>query len=368
MLRMGLMTNEEVEERFRSYLEMARQGLGPDVYYLASWGVLSQVVGLVDACRIATDANPQWPKIRMQIIESARWMHTQRILFTNDPDHICARTKPEWAKTLLSLVSLSGGLFMLSDPIDSYDPERISMIRKCLPPLMTTTGETGPLDVHYPAYAWTKAHGKDFKGTIETAWDEVSEQDSHIIAGDHETMHDDHPLASLWAFHLDTGAGKWCVALPVATLPLRACELPLSNLGLSADRTYVAFDFWAERYLGEVSSGIEAPALELGCCQVIGLRERLDRPQFLASTRHVSMDAVSVRSQTWDGGDLTLDLAAAPHTTETYWFHRPEGWRLASVQGVGAEVANTESGEGTDTVSVAFSAANASLRLHWECL
>jgi hypothetical protein len=367
MVRMGLMTNDEAEHRFREYLETARRNLGPDIYYLSSWGVLSEVVGLVDACRIATDANPQWQKVRMQIIESARWMHTQRILFTNDPDHICARTNPEWARTLLSLVSLSGGVFMLSDAIDAYDEQRIRMIRRCLPPLATYTGETGPLDMRYPAYAWTKLHGKDFKGVIETTWDEVSDEDACTLAGYHDTMHNDHPLASLWAFHLDTAIGRWCVALRVAQVPLRRSTLHLENLGLDPGRRYAAFDFWAERYLGIVAREIEVPGLAVGCCQVIGLREVRDRPQFLASTRHVSMDAVSVTTQTWDGDTLTIELAGVPDTTETYWFHRPERWRLESVEATGAEPSHIGSGEETDAVSVGFREPIVALSVHWEC-
>lgn len=366
MVRLGLMSNEQAEDRFRDYMLTARRGLGNEVYYLASWGVLSEVVGIADACRIATDANPKWQKVRMQLVESARWYHTQRILFLNDPDHICARTKPDWTRSLLSLVSLSGGLFMLSDAVDTYDAERIRTIQRCLPPLTTMTGETGPLDAHYPAFAWTKQHGAAFKGEIERTWDEVSDEDAYTVAGDHDTMHDDHPLASLWAFHIRTEIGQWGVALRVATLPLRASTLPLANLGLHPQKTYLAFDFWAEQYLGIVSGSIDVPTLELGSCQVIAFRELGDHPQFLASTRHVSMGAVSVKKQTWAGETLTLELSGVPGTTETYWLHCPGAWKLNSVDGERADVSVEPSESKAVALSVAFQSSQAVIRVEWE--
>jgi len=229
-VREGVITNREAQRRFRDYMAHCRSALGDDVYLLASWGVLSEVVGLADACRIAADATTTWNAVRMQVVESARWWHCQRILFLNDPDHVCVRTKPDWARSLLSLVSLSGQLLMLSDPPEKYDPQRVEMIRKTLPPLATYAGETGPLDVHYAAFAWCKQHGAAFKADIKMDWDEVSDQDARILAGTCKTMDDDHPFASLWAFHINTAAGSWCVAyrrrLAASRLPAAAVATP----------------------------------------------------------------------------------------------------------------------------------------------
>ena len=87
------MSNEGASQKFRAYMEATREGLGEDIYYLASWGEMHEVIGVADACRISMDANPTWAGIRMQLFESARWFHTQRTLFLNDPDHVCVRTR-----------------------------------------------------------------------------------------------------------------------------------------------------------------------------------------------------------------------------------------------------------------------------------
>jgi hypothetical protein len=366
-VRAGRMTNSEARRRFREMLKAATEAAGPEVFSLASWGTLTEVVGLFDGCRIAIDANPQWQRVRMQIVESARWFHTQRILFLNDPDHICARTKPEWSRSLTSLVSLSGGLFMISDAIDTYDEERIRTIQRSLPPLGTVAAETGPMDMHYPAFTWTKQHGAAFKVEIETAWDEVDDDFARLAAGDQDTMDADHPLSSLWSVHFATDAGCWCTAGRFATLPLSESVVELKNLGLASDVDYLAFDFWEEKFLGVVRGSLSVPAVALGDSQIIGLREVADHPQFMASTRHVSMGAIDVNSQEFgDDGVLRLSLAGVVGTQERYMFHVPAGWSLAGVSGSGVDVAESElNGEVLEMV-LDFAAKSATLELSWK--
>jgi hypothetical protein len=366
MVRRGLMTNDEARDRFRQYMESAREGLGQDIYYLASWGVLPEVVGLVDACRIATDANPTWPKVRMQIVESGRWFHTQRILFINDPDHICARTRSEWAQTLLSLVSLSGGLFMLSDPIEAYDEHRVDMIKKCLPPLPTITAETGELDMHYSAFPWTKQHGFEYKGEVENTGFDIDEEEAYEIAGESRTIRNNHPHSSLWSFHFANGIGQWCVALRIATVPLKASILNIKDCALNTDREYLVFDFWAQRFLGIASETLEVPALKLGECQVLCFREVKSRPQFLACSRHVSMGAASVKSQEWKDNTLTVILTGVPGSTETYWFDCTPRWQHTAIEVEGAGIKQDHAPCGVLALDVIFNEPQARVAIQWK--
>jgi hypothetical protein len=337
---LGLLSNADVQKRFRAYMACARKGIGAKSYFLGSWGVLSEAVGTIDACRISMDANPTWAGMRMQLVESARWIHTQRILFTNDPDHICVRAKLAWARSVASVVSLTGGLFMLSDPLAAYDADRLAMLRKCLPPLASQAGETGPLDATYAAFTWTKLHGFAVPRENVVRAQDVQLDDALNMAGEYESMNDDHPLSTLWSMHLDCGGRNWHVAVRVATVPLKACAAPLENLGLDGAGRYHVFDFWAQKYLGCVTGSLECAALELGDCQVLAMVKAADHPQLIASSRHVSMDAVSVRSHQWSGGKLALRLDCVPGAAETYFFHLPEGFaspKLAS-QGASAEI------------------------------
>lgn len=345
-VRQGTLSNSEASARFRRFMAAARRGIGPEGYFLASWGMLAEAIGVVDACRIAMDANPTWAGIRMQLVESARWFHTQRILFLNDPDHICARTDLTWLKSVTSLVALSGSLFMLSDPLPDYTDERLAIIRKNLPTLTTMAAETGPLDLTYPAFTWTKLHGFAVNSQEKPVQAEgVALQDALDMAGIYPTMGDAHPLSSLWCFHIDLPCRRWAVVGRFATTPLPACKVPLAHLGLDPETEYLAFDFWAQHYLGRVPRHLDGPPLALGACQILALVPCAKAPQLLASSRHVSMDAISLRDMRWAPNLLTLDIASVPGTTETYWFHAPAGYGLQSVRASQATAEWRQDGE-----------------------
>lgn len=361
----GLLTNDEAERRFRAYIECVREGFGDDGYFLSSWGVLSQVIGAADACRVSMDANPTWPGMRMQIVESARWFHAQRVLFTIDPDHICVRGKLAWVRSVASLVSLSGGLFMLSDPPAAYDDDRVEILRKCLPPLRTVAGETGPLDTSYPAYTWTKLHGFAVERGKPAPAEDMSLEDAMHLAGEYPTMHDAHPLSSLWAFHLTVPGRQWCVAARLATVPLDTCELDLSNLALDPDAEYHVFDFWPRRYLGLARGTLDCLPLAFGECQILAFTPASAGPTLVASSRHVSMDAVSVCRQHWSDGILTLQLTGIPGQTETYWFARGDRTGPVEPEGKGLLIPNTEASDLVQ-LTVQFTAEHAELSLRFD--
>lgn len=362
-VRLGIMTNEEAEQKFRAYMEAGKKGMSDDMYYLASWGEMHEVVGVADACRISMDANPTWAGIRMQLFESARWFHTQRILFLNDPDHVCVRTKPEWAKSVLSLISLSGELCMLSDTEEAYTHEKLDIIQKTLPPLTSMTAETGALSVDYPAYTWTKLHGfavQSHETPVEM--EETDLKEAYDMAGIYPTMNNAHPFSTLWSFHLNYGGETWCVAGRFATIPLKACEISLEQLKLDPSASYHVFDFWEENYLGIVTGKLFCRKLELGCCQIVVLRKVQDVPQFLASTRHVSMDAVSVRKTVWNGSTLEVTLTGASGMQAGYYFVVPQDYSLREVNAQGVESTWDEE-NGIVHVTVCFKHTQAEVKL-----
>ncbi|GAA0085141.1 hypothetical protein UT300007_15800 [Clostridium sp. CTA-7] len=337
-VRQGLITNDDAEKRFRSYMECARDGIGDKAYFLASWGVLSEVIGVVDACRVAMDANPTWAGIRMQIVESARWFNAQRILFLIDPDHICARTNLEWARSICSLVSLSGGLYMLSDPMKDYDDKRIEVIRKTLPTIETFAGETGTIDLSYPAFTWTKLHGFAVPRENPVKAEDITLEEAMNMAGEYPSMNDEHPFSTLWTIHIDKEWRKWSVLGRFASIPLEESNIELENVGLERNKEYLAFDFWGKKYLGKVSGRFTVKKLDLGTCQIISLTEVKSEPQVIASTRHVTMDAISIKNQKFEDSTLNLHLDTIKGSEESYWFHIPNGFVIDSVKCDNAEV------------------------------
>ena len=325
----GFFPHEEAELRFRHYLETLRQGIGEQAFLLSCWGVLTQVIGLADACRVASDANTTWGSFQMQVFETARWFHTQRILFQLDPDHVCARSTPEWTRSLLSLVSQTGGLYMLSDNVDCYDETRLGMIRKTMPTQPVMTAETGPLRLDRVASGYTPG-----------AWridESVTLQEALQISASPLDDLQDHSFGNLWATHYQVGPRRWCVVTRVATLPLQRGSLGLEKLGLDPSGTYHGFDFWAQRYLGEQHGSLDLSQVALGNCQVITLVPLVAHPAYLADNRHISMGLQFVAGEQWQGETLLLELHGVAGKTFRCWLTVPQGFRPQAPSGVGLE-------------------------------
>jgi len=236
------------------------------------------------------------------------------------------------------------------------------MVQRCLPPLTTVPGETGPLDDEYTAFTWTKFHGFGVLDDPPYSAEDMDEEEARAMAGWAPTMDDEHPMGSLWAFHLRNDSGQWCVMLRTAVLPLKESTVTCDQLGLEMGE-YAAFDFWKQEYLGTYTDSILCTELPLGHCQVIALRKVTGAPQFLSSSRHVSQDAISVLKQEVTDTLLTLTLKGIPDTTETYWFHAPNGEKLtvADSEGLTAEVGALQ--KEAVPVKVTFSNEQAVLRL-----
>ncbi len=323
-VRLGLLSNEEAGIKFRRFIEHARREIGDSVF-LSSWGVMEEVVGAADACRVAMDANPTWAGMRMQIVETARWFHTQRILFTVDPDHLCARGQEEWVRSVSSLISLSGGVYMLSDPLEAYDGERVDIIRKTLPPCRTVTAETGPLKMDFPAFTWTKLHGFAVPREEPVKPEAISDDEALHMAGDYPGMYLSHPFGSLWSFSFSRPGLVWDVILRTAVIPLEESALDHSSCGLDPGATYYVYDFWNRRYCGVWEKGSDSfpvPPLELGHCQVLAFHRADGRVRYLGDDRHVSCGMQTVESVDWGEGGMNLSYRGIAGTVLVLTFHR----------------------------------------------
>lgn len=339
-VRLGLMEPEDARKRQVAYMRAARKGLGDDVYYLSCWGVLSQSIGICDAMRVATDANPKWGAYSMQLRETARWYFAHRVLFTLDPDHVCVRGELKWVRMMLSLVSLTGGLMMISDRPEAYDEARITYLHKTMPALTVRTAETGPIDYTTPACAPMAA-------PVEQGCMDIG----------HETD-STAPFASLWCTHFDEYGRRWSVVHRTAVIPLDALDFPLENAALDPTRTYYAWNFWDEK--GEIVSGgrLHLSALSLGADEVIGLTP-IDEgvPALVGSDRHVSMDAVSVTECEQKGGVFTLTLKGFEGLSARYFVYAPSlKGEIAHV--TGAQAACEKRGD-IAVITVNYSAADA---------
>lgn len=65
-------------------------------------------------------------------------------------------------------------------------------------------------------------------------------------------------------------------------------------------------EFWSERTLGVRHGSFEAGALDAMGLSSYAIREKLDRPQLISTSRHLSQGAAEIEALSWDGKTLTL--------------------------------------------------------------
>jgi alpha-galactosidase len=300
-VREGLLSNEEASRRFRNYMGAIRRGIGDENYLLSCWGVLSPNAGIADAMRFATDAAASDESLLMQIDESARWHFTHGVLYRNDPDYICLNRDTLKARLLSSLVSLNGYLYMISDDVRFYTEEKLEIARKTMPPTGAITAETGPLNCDTPM--------NYYAGMIRS--------------------HDNLPVlahGNVWVTHFILGDRNWAVVQilrPSAAKNGDRVQIPVTDLALDPAYTYEAFDFWEQRSLGKVKGILNAVVPDPFSGRVIALTPLCHDIELIGTSRHVSMDVVSVKNIERDDDNLILTLEGVPGESFDYWFTGP---------------------------------------------
>jgi hypothetical protein len=298
----GLISNDEAISRFRNYMSAVRRGIGEENYLLSCWGMLTPNIGICDGMRFATDASATDSSFRMQIDESARWHHTHGILYLNDPDYICLRQDASPGRSLASFISLNGYLYMISDEISSYDKERLDIIKKTISPTRAVTAETGPINT-----------------TIA-----MNYYKSMVKPRNKESIYSN---GSIWATHFSQYGRNWAVVNIIKAAQYEASEkidIPPENLGLNPDISYAVFDFWKQEPLGFMKGHAPLPVPEYRDCTVVSFTPVSERIEFAASSRHISMDAVSVADMTREKDSLSLYVEGPAGVSADYWFIAPK--------------------------------------------
>ena len=321
----GYITQEEARKRLRRLFEIAREKAGKDTFLLSCWGTFTENIGLVDASRISTDTNPNWERLLLQQYELARFWPLQRIIYQLDPDHICSRAQSNWARATLSTVSLCGGLFMISDPIQSYDEKLTRSIQRVLPNLPTYPAETAPIDFSAPSYAshiWTGSDSKE---------NPIDDSLSGIFPGQDQPS----PFGTLWSYHIDCQAGQWSILQRNGLWKLPEAEIDIKDLGLDPKFEYLVFDFWKGKFLGTVKEKIKLPALRTGDSLTYVIRKKTGVPQIVGTSRHISGGFVELEKEEWLDGQLFRIVTKDQPELWTAFIYLPEGYDPFSTANMG---------------------------------
>lgn len=275
---------------YRKGLELIRDAIGP-YRHINECGPGPVTVGLIDSMRIELDQNYGFSKAAWkQYFEegsSSAPAAAKRYCFhnrtwTNDADHICLQqlSIPQ-AQAAATLIALSGGNVLSGDRLTDLDPCRMEILRKVFP----SYGEAArPIDL----------------------------------------LDGDRPGA--FFLNIRKPFGEWGI-LGVFNADLRQPirkSIPLAGMGLDPKRAYIAYDYWMERLVSNVSDPLEVEVAP-GSVTLLAIHERLGRPQVISSDRHVLQGAIELEEVQWMEETQTLKGVSkgCPHRTDRLTIHLP---------------------------------------------
>lgn len=224
-------------------------------------------------------------------------------VFTNasqreDPMIGLGVTLPE-ARTLVSVLALSGVAYSLTGVMPELPPERLPLLQRTLP-----TMPIAPLDL--------------FSRGSDADWATFR----NVRADDYI-----HHYPEVLDLKVAAPSGTYdVVALPNWRSAPVTKDLSLTRqLGLDPTGKYVAFDFWNQALLGVVSDNISV-AVEGHDTRVLLVHRLLDRPQLIGTSRHIT-GAYSIQDLSWDAAGKTLQGGSdvVPGADYTLFIHLPPG-------------------------------------------
>jgi hypothetical protein len=255
-------------EAYRQGLKILRQA-APDTFILGcnvSQNMLSMgpAFGLIDAMRIGPDnggaGGGRWNHVTLGAWHGNNLYFLNNRVWHNDPDPVYVRAgnplhKARW---MCSWLAVSGSMHTSSEQYEDLESERLDLLKRCLP-----------------------AHS--------------------LPARPVDYLETDRPR--VWLVH-DTrvslvGLFNW------QETESDQITLDLDRLDLDPTLSYVAFDFWADRFLPRFTRKLDQ-TLEPASCAVLAIRPAADHPQLLSTSRHITQGLVDVLKERWDTATRTL--------------------------------------------------------------
>ncbi len=242
-------------------------------------------------------------------IEQAKSVHNPefiRVASSRETDISSIGTTMSEARTIVTYASLSGTPYSFADRLPDLPDSRINLLKKSLPTMPIV-----PMDL--------------FSRGGYSSWSMFEEFTPETY---------EHNFPSIIDLKINVASGKFdVVAATNWTNEELSREISFAgNLGLDPERSYLVFDFWNQEFLGLFKESVELN-IEPHDTRVLHIRPLLQRPQVLATDRHIS-GAYSIESLEWDTEKLTLTGASKtiPGKTYSLFVHVPGKFSLSRIR------------------------------------
>ncbi|TFG45301.1 MAG: hypothetical protein E4H41_05415, partial [Gemmatimonadales bacterium] len=295
------------ESVFRGFVEQVRKTIGRDVYLLACWGIRPELIGLVDGMRVGDDG--------FGYGSFAQYNSFNNVVWRNDPDHIEIH-QPDGYKAA-TLTTLTGSVLMLTDLPEVYRTERVEAAKRTAPVLVTRPGQV--YDVDPSRSSLLAMANTELSGSGPRPFDA-----------------DQREIVSLYQLDIALPFEQWTV---LARTRDDGDAIPLGELGLAPKTNYVAFEFWTKQFLGVAPDTLQLGPIDprFGV-QVVCLRRRVEHPQVLSTSRHVTCGGPDLRNVSWQGNILNGESELVAGDPYVLYLTEPDGYRFDGMDVVGARV------------------------------
>jgi hypothetical protein len=256
-------------EALRGGVKLVREAAGPEVFLLGccvsqNMRSLGGSFGLLDAMRVGPDTGAG----RIGAPHASRLWFLNGRVWWNDPDCVSVRlgTPLEQARLNASFTAIAGDLFYNSDWMPDFPPERLDILRRCIP---SHNLPSRPVDVFesHVARIW---HLADTRGARRR----------DVVA----FFNWDHAAASI--------------------------SETAERIGLPPAKEYVAFDFWANKFVPPFNDKVQVELPPGGSCRILAVQPLADHPQLLSTSRHVTQGMIDVTDEVWAAGSSTLSATS----------------------------------------------------------
>jgi len=263
---------------YRRGFEIIRAAIGPSKHLL-DCGPSNTTVGILDSVRIEQDLpHLTWAQYVKTSKSSAPAMakryYFHKRAWINDADHLglALLTIPQ-AQAAASIIALSGGTLISGDLLLQLDSDRLRILEKVLP----AYGEAArPLDL------------------FEKDLPEIFALPVH------------KNFADWWlvgCFNYDEGATV-------------QRDFSLARLGLSSAATYLVYEFWTRKLLGEVRDNVRLFFIP-SSVNLLSIHTKSGVPQVISTDRHITQGAVELETVEWNSTSSTLrGISLGPAGTE----------------------------------------------------
>jgi hypothetical protein len=242
-------------------------------------------------------------------IEEAKTFHNPefiRVTSSRETDISSIGTTMNEARTTVTFASLSGTPYSFADRLPDLPEERIDLLKKTLPTLPIV-----PMDLFsrggYSSWGLFKEFTPE---TYEHNFPRIVDLKINAASGRYDvvavTNWKDEPESRVISFE--------------------------DQLGLHPGPSYLVFDFWNQDFLGIFRHSLEVD-VEPHDTRVLHVRPLLERPQVLATDRHIS-GACSIQELEWDGANATLTGSSKtiPGTSYSLFLYIPEKYDVLKVK------------------------------------